>query len=126
MFRNLGYVPDVVCPASKLKQLCDTAKHATLCYVNTQVVSLIPYIEPLELELLIIEPAKTLDLQLRIDHSTQTFIFGSTIQYQREETTRCVSILSFSRFFSSSSLSLSLSLPSLSLSLSLSLSFTNN
>ncbi|KAL5261295.1 hypothetical protein ACHWQZ_G007113 [Mnemiopsis leidyi] len=53
----------------------------------SKVVSLIPYIEPLELELLIIEPAKTLDLQLRIDHSTQTFIFGSTIQYQREETT---------------------------------------
>ena len=49
-------------------------------------MSLIPYIEPLELELLIIEPAKTLDLQLRIDHATQTFIFGSTIQYQREET----------------------------------------
>ena len=57
-----------------------------------QVVSLIPYIEPLELELLIIEPAKTLDLQLRIDHATQTFIFGSTIQYQREETTRSVTL----------------------------------
>ena len=56
--------------------------------VYLQVVSLIPYIDPLQLELLIIGPAKSLDLQLRIDYATGTFIFGSTIQYQREETAK--------------------------------------
>ena len=52
------------------------------------MVSLIPFIKPLELELLIIGPSKSLDLQLRIDHATRTFTFGSTIQYQREETAK--------------------------------------
>uniref|UniRef100_UPI00398EE453 eukaryotic translation initiation factor 3 subunit A n=1 Tax=Pristiophorus japonicus TaxID=55135 RepID=UPI00398EE453 len=51
----------------------------------TRLASLVPFVDPFQLERAIVDAARHCDLQVRIDHSSRTLSFGSDLNYSPRE-----------------------------------------
>ncbi|XP_078269555.1 eukaryotic translation initiation factor 3 subunit A [Rhinoraja longicauda] len=51
----------------------------------TRLVSLVPFVDPFQLERAIVDAARHCDLQVRIDHSSRNLSFGSDLNYSPRE-----------------------------------------